>query len=119
MQITLSLQYSEGGDTVYKGIKIQSIPSGQYANISSTFTIPTTAENGSLYVKTDTNTNLDFYVDTIGMASISGIGGKFVNYKLKLPATSGTGTLIYLFGGSILMLCAAGLFVFRRRKEEM
>lgn len=115
----LSLQYSEGGETVYKGIKIQTIPSEQYANLSGTFTIPTTAENVSLYVETDTNTSLDFYVDNIGMAPITSTGGKFVNYKFELPATGGTGTQIYLFGGSILMLCAAGLFVFRRRKEEM
>ena len=65
-----TLQYNdENGDPVYKKIDTQTVPKGQWVQLTNTgFTIPSGAKNCYIYVETEGDEGIDFFVDDISAA---------------------------------------------------
>ncbi|MBR4626998.1 MAG: family 43 glycosylhydrolase [Ruminococcus sp.] len=66
-----TLQYDDGagGDAVYKKIDTQTVTKGEWTQLANTsFTIPEGAKNCYIYVETEGDEGIDFYVDDIAAA---------------------------------------------------
>ena len=64
-----TLQYSDGSDTVYKKIDTQTVTKGEWTQLANTeFTIPAGAKNCYVYVETEGDEGISFYVDDIAAA---------------------------------------------------
>ncbi len=68
-----TLQYNDAnGEPVYKKIDTKTVPKGEWTQLSNTgFTIPEGAKNCYIYVETEGDDGIDFYVDDIA-AAVSG-----------------------------------------------
>ncbi len=61
-----TLQYNDGTDTVYKKIDTQTVTKGEWTQLANTdFTIPAGAKSCYVYVETEGDEGISFYVDDI------------------------------------------------------